>query len=596
MARRAEAATRADKLEYLRLLEEKRRRRARDNLNEYCRQIEIPGVPLGTDVPDDRELPDDDADVPSSAWDVEEFYPTTVEPAAHHELINDVLDRVDRGEITRAMFFLPPGSAKSTYGTVTFPTRFMGRRPGRSVISVSYASNLATRFGRRCRQITRSPRYREIFGTELQPGDRAANRWSLTNGSTYLAGGILSGITGSRADLLNIDDPFKGPSEARSKTIRDKVWDEYKLSLRTRLKPGGRIVIIMTRWHKDDLAGRILPPDWNGESGWVTAQDGERWYVVCLPAQCERDDDPLGRQVGEYLWTDWKPVEEWEQEKKSQGPRNWLALYQQRPTPEGGGIFEERWWRYWSWDGSIPGTKALPRTFDKFVTYWDTTFDGGASSDFNAGVVIARAAAEFFVLDRDRARMRFTEAKKAIPRLAARWPECRRTLVEDKANGPALVDELRTVLPGLILDPVNKTTGSKVQRAEAIADYVEAGNVYLPHPTIAAWVRDEWLPEFNEFPDGLNDDQVDAFTGGMRDLTRKRGRQSAHPVVTPERYKPPVPEVLQRDAKVEAFNRKAAKAARREILARARRERLQGPQPTRFSTERGNEGGNGQPP
>src|SRR5690554_454002 len=282
------------KRELLELLEQKLRERARNDLNAFARYIDVPGVPVNED--------DEDC---------EEFYPDSVTPAKHHELINNAMMKLESGEERRVLVMMPPGSAKSTYGTVVFPPWFMGRNPTKSVISTSYGSSLSQKFSRKVRSIAKSEKYREVFKTNLVADNRALDFWSLENGAAYMSGGILSGITGNRADLLVIDDPVKGREDADSPKIRDKTWDAYNADLRTRLKPGGRILIIQTRWHEDDLADRILPDTWDGESGHVIAKDGERWLVICLQAQCERDDDPLGRKPGEYLWTDWFSVEHW---------------------------------------------------------------------------------------------------------------------------------------------------------------------------------------------------------------------------------------------------------------------------------------------
>jgi len=187
------------KIELVKILEHKLKMQAKKNLNDYCRYIDIPGVPIN----------DDD--------DCEAFYPDSVTPAKHHELINNILQDVanktpdGQGRIKkRVMFFMPPGSAKSTYATVVFPTWFMGNHPNKNIICASYGSSLAVKFGRKCRSIARSKKYNDIFKAKLVEDNRAADDWSITNGSTYMAGGILSGITGNRADGLIIDDPIKG--------------------------------------------------------------------------------------------------------------------------------------------------------------------------------------------------------------------------------------------------------------------------------------------------------------------------------------------------------------------------------------------------
>lgn len=470
----------AEKRELLALLEEKHRRRARDDLNAYCQYIEIPGVPISDDP------------------DCEEFYPDSVTPAAHHRLINGTLMEVEAGLKRRVMIFMPPGSAKSTYGSVTFPTWFMGRRPGRNVISTSYGSTLAARFGRKCRQITRGRQFNELFGCGLVSDNKAADDWALTNASTYMAGGILAGITGNRADLLVIDDPLKGRADADSPTIREKIWEEYKSSLRTRLKPSGAIVIIQTRWHEDDLSGRILPKDWNGQSGWVTAQDGEQWYVLCLQALCERADDPLGREIGEWLWTDWFTPAHWAQERRTQGSRNWDALYQQRPRPQEGGVFQEAWaGRY--------RTPPAQRTL--LVQSIDTAYKPAQHNDPSVVSTWAITPSGYYLLHVWRGRVGYPALKRTVLNLASQWkPDA--VLIEDKASGQSLIQELRegkNPPPVIAIEP----EGDKLTRANAVSPLFEAGQIFLPEQ--ADWLID-YESEVFAFPLSTHDDQVDSTT------------------------------------------------------------------------------------
>jgi predicted phage terminase large subunit-like protein len=350
-----------EKQELLALLEEKRRIRARNRLKEYARQIIIPGAPLN-----DNE-------------DCEEFYPDNVTPAEHHDILMDALQGVADGGIKNLMILAPPGSAKSTYASVVFVTWFLGRFKNRSVIMTTYGSDLASKFGRKCRAVTKGPEFRDIFDCELMLGNAAADDWSLTNGSIYMSGGILSGITGNRAHGLIIDDPFKGREEVNSDTIRKKVKDEYRESLLTRLLPTGWQIIINTRWHQDDLCGDILPEKYRGDTGWITAKDGAKWYVLCLQAQCENKTDPLGRKFGEYLWTDWFSPEWWEQTKRTQQGYSWSALYQQMPTPEEGIFFRREWFHRYR-IGNEPEQLARYGAGDFAVTE-----DGGDYTELGIG-------------------------------------------------------------------------------------------------------------------------------------------------------------------------------------------------------------------
>jgi predicted phage terminase large subunit-like protein len=286
---------------------------------EFASSVEIPGAPASED-------PDE--------W---LFKPIETTVARHHEIIMDVLNEIAEGRIKRAMFFLPPGSAKSTYASVVFPAYYLGKFPNTKIILASYGSDLAKRLGRRARQLAGSAAYRPIFNCELSKATSAANEWALTNGSEYMAGGILSGMTGNRAHGLLIDDPLKGRQDADSAIIRDRTFSAYQDDLSTRLIPGGWIAIIQTRWHDDDLAGRILPKEWSGESGDILCRDGNVWRVVCIQAQAERIDDPVGREVGDYLWPGWFSESHFAQFKRN--PRTWNALYQQVPASEAGDYF-----------------------------------------------------------------------------------------------------------------------------------------------------------------------------------------------------------------------------------------------------------------
>jgi hypothetical protein len=189
------------------------------------------------------------------------------------------------------MLFLPPGSAKSTYATVVSPTWAMGKWPGFKVIGASYGSDLMRKFGRRMRSIVKQQAFTALFGTNLSSESSAADEWALENGSEFMGGGILSGITGNRADFIPIDDPIKGRQEADSEVTRQRTVEAYQDDILTRLKPGGSLMLTQTRWNEGDLAGAILPEDYKGESGMIECRDGNTWEVICIPAQAERADD-----------------------------------------------------------------------------------------------------------------------------------------------------------------------------------------------------------------------------------------------------------------------------------------------------------------
>lgn len=267
-----------------------RRRKARKHLVDYARYIEIPGAPVA-DEEDDIYSDDDGSDDD----DIIEFIHDPL--AEHHVLILEKAQECIKKDMGRLMIFAPPGSAKSTYGSLVVPSFALSLKRNYRVIAISYNSKLAKKMGRRTRAIVKQKKFEMLASTSLSKESSAADEWALDNGSEYMAGGILSGITGNRADLIVIDDPMRGRQDADSETVRQNVWDAYQDDVLTRLKPNGSVIIIQTRWHEDDLSGRILPENYNGESGLIKCRDGLEWEVICLAAKCERADDPLGRQL-----------------------------------------------------------------------------------------------------------------------------------------------------------------------------------------------------------------------------------------------------------------------------------------------------------
>jgi hypothetical protein len=295
------------------------RRRARTDLVTFASRVPVPGSPT--------EDADGDARIPL----VESHQ------ADHHRLILREMQTCMETPHGRLMIMAPPGSAKSTYATVVAPSWYLGRQDDRRVILASYGGDLARRHGRRTRQLLRSPEAEGILQSSVDPESRAADDFSLTNGSEYIACGIMAGVTGNRAHGIVIDDPIKGRQEADSQIIRDRTYAAYEDDLLTRLIPGGWVVIIQTRWHEDDIAGRILPDGWAGESGDILCRDGNTWRVLCLQAECETTSDPVGRKVGDMLWPEWFDKRHWDQFRLNR--RTWSSLYQQRPAPAEGILF-----------------------------------------------------------------------------------------------------------------------------------------------------------------------------------------------------------------------------------------------------------------
>lgn len=271
--------------------------------------------------------------------------------ARHHELIADKLEAVERGEIDRLMIFMPPRHGKSELASKRFPAWCLGRDPKRQIIAASYNSDLANDFGRNVRNLVAEPEYGQVFpSVSLAADSQAANRMNTNHGGAYVAAGVGTAVTGRGAHIALIDDPFKDREEADSERRRELVWDWYRSTLYTRLMPGGRIVLVQTRWHEDDLAGRLIEQEGYKEHG-------GQWDVLELPAL----------DNGHALWPEWYDVPALERIKATIGPREWSALYQQKPQPDEGTFFKREWFGNW---GKLPSLRFYG-TSDYAVT------DGG---------------------------------------------------------------------------------------------------------------------------------------------------------------------------------------------------------------------------
>ena len=265
--------------------------------------------------------------------------------AGHHERIADKLEAVERGDIDRLMIFMPPRHGKSELASKRFPAWALGRNPRRQVIAASYNSDLANDFGRSVRNIVAEPEFTQVFpGVALAQDSQAANRFNTSHGGSYIAAGVGTAVTGRGADIGLIDDPFKDREEADSERRRDTVWDWYRSTFYTRLMPGAAIVLIQTRWHEDDLAGRLLE------------HDASEWEILDLPAI-----DAEGRA----LWPEWYPESTLQRIKDTIGAREWSALYQQRPQPDEGTFFQREWLKEWD---KLPKALNLYGTSDYAVT------------------------------------------------------------------------------------------------------------------------------------------------------------------------------------------------------------------------------------
>jgi predicted phage terminase large subunit-like protein len=416
------------------------------------------------------------------------------ELAAYHQLIVGRLENVERGEITRLMISLPPRHGKSLLASQIFPGWYLGRHPDREIISATYGQDLSDHFGRRVRNMVSDPLHQAIFPQFRLVNDAASMRqFSTTAGGSYYAVGRGGAITGRGADLLLIDDPLKDYEEARSEVTRRALYEWYAGVAYTRLQPGAAIVLISTRWHEDDLAGRLLR-----QSG------GEGWEVLNLPAIAEKDES--FRRAGEALWPGRFPLQILEQTRRVLGGAVWAALYQQRPSAAEGGVFKRQWW----------ASYREPPHFNRIVQSWDTAYKSGSENDFSVCTTWGVAENGYYLLSCWRGRLEFPALKRQMVLLASEYSPTV-ILVEDKASGQSLIQELKyeTALP---IRPV-AVDRDKVARTQAVTPLIEAGKVFLPES--APWLAD-FLDELAAFPTGVHDDVVDSVTQALNYLRHQK--------------------------------------------------------------------------
>lgn len=411
------------------------------------------------------------------------------EPAKHHLLLIEKLEALARGDIPRLAVFMPPGSAKSTYSSILFPPWFFASDPSAMMIAASHTTELAEKWGRRVRNLIADHSF--ALGISPSSDSQAAGRWALDQGGEYYAAGVQTAIAGFRADLANIDDPIRSREDAESQNVRDRIWDWFKSDLSPRLKPRARLLLTQTRWHEDDLAGRVLAEMLKG---------GDKWEVLSLPAEAE-GNDALGRKPGEWLWDDEYGYGQFlRHEKATQLPRNWSALYQQRPTPETGDYFKAEWLK--------PYDKAPAR--ETLTVYgasdYAVTADGG---DYTVhGVVGIDPQDNVYLLDLWREQASSDRWVDAFCDLVIAWKPL--GWAEEQGQIKAGVGPFLTKRQGerkaFVAREPFPTRGDKAVRAQSIRGRMAQSGLYVPiHAPWYAAFRAELL----SFPAGKHDDQVD---------------------------------------------------------------------------------------
>lgn len=556
----------------------------------------------------------------------------------HIRFISDHLMKVESGEIKRLIITVPPRAGKSNLATIKFPSWFLGRNPNKRIIIAAYGDSLAWNFSRLARNDFKDFG-EDVFGLKLAVDSKAINSWSIKGHKGGLvAAGVGGPLTGKGGDVILVDDPVKDQVEANSKLIRDRKWDWYTQVARTRLHPGGAIIVIQcmtgdtrvlmsdgnekllkdinigdrvatykngeiteskinnwknqglddvfevemesgktfkanerhpflmergdkkewvriqgmregdlilsvlklnslnhlntykitkervisikkkgredvfdievdktenfiangfishnTRWHQDDLTGRIIENDPKG------------WTILNLPAIAE-ENDPLGRVQGEALWPERFPIEDLEAIRKDIGDYAFSALYQQRPAPPSGAIIKRDWIKYYD---------EMPESFDKVIQTWDLSTKSTDNSSFVVGQVWGKKGPDRYLLDQYRARTGFMESIKAIKFMRNKWKDSKSIYIEEKANGPAVIQVLKKEIEGVI--SFNPKT-SKEDRLRSCEPLFQAGNILLPHSSIANWVMD-LVYEITTFPFSQNDDQADCLSMAQDRLT-----------------------------------------------------------------------------
>lgn len=424
----------------------------------------------------------------------------------------ELLDRMTMELVTRQCrprvmtAQLPVRHGKSEYLSKNLPSWFLTRWPNRRVLLASYSDDMARHWGRKSRAVLKE--YGAAYGVVVSDEQSAASEWETNHGGGMATAGCGGSLTGRGADLLIIDDPLKSPEEAASETVRESRWEWLTSTALTRLEPGGVCIVGAARWHEDDLIGRLLRRAASGE--------GEPVLDVRLPAIAE-EHDQLGRVPGEPLWPERFDIDSLIRVRDTTPERFWTALYQQRPTPAGGGFFKRQWFKL------IDATDVPRELFERgtAVRYWDCAASHG-KGDYTAGVLIAKHDGRTYVLNVRRGQWSPHERKRhqrnACTEDARRLRSYRTWQEEEPGSAGKDAAALFVREFAEFGAATQRATGSKETRAASWADECEAGNVYVVK---ADWTA-AYLDEHCAFPHGANDDQVDASAGGFMKLAKRR--------------------------------------------------------------------------
>lgn len=452
----------------------------------------------------------------------------------HLRIIQDFFWRLETGEIKRGMIFMPPQHGKSEYVSGGVVQWKLGQDPSIRCALASYAARISKKWGRRARDFFQN-HGKELFGLELDPSKRAADYWGFDgHQGGMVTCGVGGSLTGEPVDFGVIDDPFKDAEQAKSASQREKVWDWYNTVWLTRLSARAKVLIINTRWHPDDLCGRLLALDAEGQ--------GEGWEVLNLAALCPGEDeipeedhpeffpDRLGRQQGEALCPELHSAEKIGKVRETQGESWFWAMFQGRPTPGKGDLIREEYFRYYEL-GELPCVKD-PKTaswyypdcswvFDDCIQSWDTKYSKKTtkSGSWVCGQVWGRKGANKYLLYEVRGRWGVEETINQVRALSAMWPIAKVKLFEPKASGPEIVARLQSELTGMLPWPV---AGDKETRMRAQEHHYIGSNVWLPSPGLYGWMRPHRM-ELCQFPNGIYNDRVDAASQALHYFDSRSG-------------------------------------------------------------------------
>jgi len=411
----------------------------------------------------------------------------------HHKRIAKAFDRIANGTLKRLIINLAPRHTKSELASYLLPAYLMGRGPRNQIIQATHTAELAVKFGRKVRDLMDTERYREVFPeVGLKADSKAAGRWDTNKGGEYFAVGGGGAMTGRGANYLIIDDPHS-EADALSELALENAWEWYQSGPRTRLQPGGAVVIVMTRWGTKDLTARLIKAQ--------TSHRADQWEVIEFPAIL-----PSGKPLWPEFWT----REELEAVKASLSAQRWNAMYQQQPTNDEGAILKREWWRVWPKDD--------PPAVNYIIQSYDTAYSKKETADFSVittwGVFYPTedSGANIILLDVKRGRWDFPELKRIAKDEYKYWqPD--NVLIEAKATGITLQQELRRMsIPVTMYSPGGRRAGTdKIARANSVAPMFEAGMVWAPKTDWA----EELVEECAAFPNGDNDDMVDSTTQAM---------------------------------------------------------------------------------